>query len=89
MKQLEPAEMAWHRQRLREARRAGLADLENAHQLVVAIESLGKALNGKQTATFGQVECCLLAFAALWDPDGETEDPNASPLGVMLKRVRK
>lgn len=89
MKQLERAEMGWHRQRLRQARRAGFADLENAHQLVVAIELLGKALNGTQTATFGQVECCLLAFAARWDPDGETEDPKASPIEVMLKRVRE
>ena len=93
MKRLEKAEMKWHRQRLKEARRAGLSDLENAHQLVVAIELLGKALHDNrhdnQTATFGQVECCLIAFATRWDPDGETEDPNASPLGVILERVRE
>lgn len=89
MKELEKAEMEWHRQRLREARRAELSDLENAHQLVAAIESLGKALHGNQGAMFRKVECCLIAFAARWDSDGETEDPNASPLGVVLKRVRE
>ena len=89
MKQLERVEMRWHRQRLKEARRAGLSDLENAHQLVVAIESLGKALHGNQAATLGKVECCLIAFATRWHPDGETEDPNASPLWVTLKRVRE
>ena len=89
MRELEMVELKWHRQRLKEARRAGLSDLENAHQLVVAIESLGKALHGNQGAMLQQVECCLIAFAARWDRDGETEDPSASPLGVILKRVRK
>ena len=89
MNELEKAEMKWHRQRLKKARRAGLSDLENAHQLVVAIESLGKALHGNQGAMLRQVECCLIALAARWDRDGETEDPSASPLGVILKRVRE
>ena len=89
MKPLEPVEMRWHRQRLKEARRAGFSDLEDAHQLVVAIESLGKALSGNPHAVSGKVECCLLAFAALWDPNGEAEDPHASPLATILERVRK
>ena len=55
---------------------------------MVAIESLGKALHGKQHAGFGKVKCCLLAFADEWDPNVEAEDPHASPLAVLLERVR-
>lgn len=88
MKKLDQPEMRWHRHQLKEARRAGLSDLENAHQLVVAIESLGKSLHGKQHAQFGKVKCCLLAFADEWDSSVEAEDPHASPLPVLLERVR-
>ena len=49
MKQLDQPEMRWHRYQLKKARRAGLSDLENAHQLVVAIESLGKAIAWEAT----------------------------------------
>ena len=89
METLAKKQMKWHRQQLKEARRAGLSDLENAHQLVVAIELLGKALHGRGDATLHDVECCLIAFSALWPPDGETEDPTSSPLPAMLERVRK
>ena len=88
MKTLAKNQMKWHRQQLKQARRAGLSDLENAHQLVVAIESLGKALHGSGDATLHKVECCLIAFSAQWAPDGETEDPTSSPLPAMLERVR-
>ena len=89
MKALRNGQMKWHRQQLKEARRAGLSDLENAHQLVVAIESLGKALYGSGDATLRSVECCLIAFSAQWDPDGETGDSTSSPLPTMLRRVRE
>ena len=89
MKPLAKNQMKWHRQQLKKARRAGLSDLENAHQLVVAIESLGKALHGSGDATLHKVECCLIAFSDRWVPDGETEDPTSSPLPAMLKRVRE
>ena len=82
-------QLKWHRQQLKEARRAGLSDLENAHQLVVAIEALGKALHGKGRAKLVTVEPCLIAFSARWAPGGETEDPTSSSLPVMLKRVRE
>ena len=88
MQTLTNDQMKWHRQQLKEARRAGLSDLENAHQLVVAIESLGKALHGRRKATLGDVECCLIAFSGLWAPDVETADPTSTPLPEMLKRVR-
>ena len=88
MRDLDEAELKWHRQQLKEARRAGLSDLENAHQLVVAIESLGKRLRNNSRATLGEVKCCLVAFANKCDRDGEMGDPNASPLGVMLERVK-
>ena len=80
--------MRWRRHRLKKARRAGLADLENAHQLVVAIESLGKGLHGNPKAMLRDVECCLIAFAAQWDPDGETEDPNAARVDGVGRRPR-
>ena len=89
MRTLAENQMKWHRQQLKNARRAGLSDLENAHQLVVAIEALGKALHGSGGATLSSVECCLIAFSAQWAPDGETEDPTSSPLPAMLERVRK
>ena len=88
MKQLEKNQLKWHRQQLKKARRAGLSDLENAHQLVVAIESLGKALHGSSDATLHKTVCCLIAFSDQWVPDGETEDPTSSPLPEILKRVR-
>ena len=89
MKTLAKNQMKWHRQQLKKARRAGLSDLENAHQLVVAIESLGKALHGSGGATLSSVECCLIAFSGQWALDGETDDPTSSPLPAMLKRVRE
>ena len=89
MRTLAKKQMTWHRQHLKQARRAGLSDLENAHQLVVAIESLGKALHGRSDAALHKVECCLIAFSAQWAPDGETEDPTSSPLPAMLERVRR
>ena len=89
MRTLAKNQLKWHRQQLKKARRAGLSDLENAHQLVVAIESLGKALHGSGGATLSSVECCLIAFSGQWAPDGETEDPTSSPLPAMLERVRK
>ena len=89
MKTLAKNQMKWHRQQLKKARRAGLSDLENAHQLVVAIESLGKALHGSGRAMLSSVECCLIAFSGQWAPDGETEDPTSSSFPVMLKRVRE
>ena len=89
MKTLTKDQMKWHRQQMKKARRAGLSDLENAHQLVVAIELLGKALHGSGDARLGRVECCLIAFSAQWAPAGETEDPTSSPLSAMLKRVRE
>ena len=88
MRTLAENQMKWHRQQLKNARRAGLSDLENAHQLVVAIEALGKALHGRGRAKLSTVEPCLLAFSAQWAPGGETEDPTSSPLPAMLKRVR-
>ena len=89
MRTLAKKQLKWHRQQLKEARRAGLSDLENAHQLVVAIEALGKALHGSAVATLGSVECCLIAFSATWAPDGGTGDPTSSPLPAMLERVRR
>ena len=89
MRTLAQNQMKWHRQQLKEARRAGLSDLENAHQLVVAIEALGKALPGRSDVALHKVECCLIAFSAQWAPDGETEDPTSSPLPAMLERVRR
>ena len=89
MKSLAKNQMKWHRQQLKRARRAGLSDLENAHQLVVAIESLGKALHGSGDAMLHKVECCLIAFSDRWTPDGETEDPTSSPFPAMLGRVRE
>ena len=62
MQQLTKDQMKWHRQQLKKARRAGLSDLENAHQIVVEIESLGKALHGSSNANLGKVECCLIAL---------------------------
>ena len=88
MRTLAENQMKWHRQQLKNARRAGLSDLENAHQLVVAIEALGKALHGRGRAKLVTVEPCLIAFSARSAPGGETEDPTSSPLPVMLKRVR-
>ena len=88
MRTLAKKQMTWHRQQLKQARRAGLSDLENAHQLVVAIEALGKALHGSAAAPLGSVECCLIAFSVKWAPDGETQDPTSSPLPAMLERVR-
>ena len=89
MRILAKEQLKWHRQQLKQARRAGLSDLENAHQLVVAIESLGRALHGSGVATLGSVECCLIAFSAHWAPDGGTADPTSSPLPAILKRVRE
>ena len=89
MKKLEPAELRSHRQRLKDARRAGLADLENAHQLVVAIELLGKALCSDHRAALGKVKSCLLAFSTKWDPNGAANDQHASSLAVMLQRVQE
>ena len=89
MRTLAKKQMTWHRQHLKQARRAGFSDLENAHQLVVAIEVLGKALHGRSDAALHKVECCLIAFSAQWAPGGETEDPTSSPLPAMLERVRR
>ena len=89
MQQLKKDQMKWHRQQMKKARRAGLSDLENAHQIVVEIESLGKALHGSSSANLSKVECCLIAFAATWDPDWGTGGPTASTFPAMLGRVRQ
>lgn len=60
--QLEREERLFHRDRLRSARYAALADAEGFHEICYAVESLGMRLHGTE-ATLGQYKTALQRLA--------------------------
>ena len=85
---MSQAEMQWHRKNLKKARQAGHANLEDAHQIIVAVEGLGRALAGKPAAGLRDVEGYLVRFVEKWDGEDEAEAAEPSSFEGGLRNVR-
>lgn len=83
-------ERRYHRDRLREARYAALADAEGFQQMCFAIEALGKRLTPKATSLGGcrnQLEKLAIASALL--PAGVDEQRAIKPFHALFTSIRE